>query len=79
MARSMSGWPATRQSDYAKVLASETGLPFGMALTMVHKDSRHVVSIDPPIAQDQQIVLDTFRQAGEIKIKHPLDKLFLII
>ncbi|MES2175507.1 MAG: ABC transporter substrate-binding protein [Pseudomonadota bacterium] len=72
-------WAARHPDAYAKVLAKETGLPFDIALTMVRKNSRRTVPITSSVVQDQNIVLDTFRQSGEIKTSRSLDEAFVII
>lgn len=72
-------WAAAHPADYAKVLANETGLPLDITLVMVRKNSRHAVQISPEIIGDQKIVLDTFRQAGEINPTRPLDQAFSIL
>lgn len=70
-------WAAAHPDAYAKVLAKETGLPFDIALTMVRKNSRRMVPITSSVVQDQNIVLDTLRQAGEIKMSRSSDEAFL--
>lgn len=72
-------WAAAHPADCARVLAAETGLPPDIALTMVRKNSRHVVPITASIIEDQKIVLDTFRQAGEIKPNRSIDEAFFIL
>ncbi|NWK96300.1 aliphatic sulfonate ABC transporter substrate-binding protein [Sphingobium lactosutens] len=72
-------WAAAHPADYARVLAAETGLPLDIALIMVRKNSRHAVPISRAIVADQNIVLDTFRDAGEIKPTRPLDDAFVIL
>lgn len=70
------GWAAAHRADYAAVLARETGLPAAVAATMVEKNLRRAVPIDAPLIADQQVVLDTFRAAGEIRTVRPLDQAF---
>lgn len=72
-------WAAAHPADYARVLATETGLPPDIALTVVRKNSRHAVPITAAVIADQKIVLDTFRQAGEIKPNRPIEKSFSIL
>jgi len=72
-------WGAAHPADYAKVLAAETGLPLDIARIMVRKNSRRPVAIDAIVLKGQKIVLDTFRQAGQIKSSRALDQAFLIL
>jgi len=65
-------WTATHRDDYARVLATETGLPLPIARTMVTKNSRLRVPIDTPLIADQQIVIDTFRKLGAIRGDRPV-------
>lgn len=65
-------WAAAHRADYAGVPARETGLPVGIAGTMVEKNLRRVAPIDAALIADQQVVLDTFRDAGELRTARPL-------
>lgn len=69
-------WVATHKDDYARVLSKETGLPFAIARAMVEKNARRAVQIDDRVIADQQVVLDTFRKAGEIKTARTLEQAF---
>jgi sulfonate transport system substrate-binding protein len=69
-------WAASHAPDYARTLAGETGLPIDIALTMVRKNSRRAVPIDQRLIDDERVVLDTFRAAGEIKPNRPLSEAF---
>lgn len=70
-------WAATHPSDYAKVLAAETGLPLDIALTMVRKNSRRPLPLSQRVIDDQNVVLETFRDAGEIKADRPIKNAFV--
>lgn len=72
-------WASAHMSDYARVLAAETGLPPDIALTMVRKNSRRAVPINQRLIDDQRIVLDTFRETGDIKSDRPIRDAFVDI
>jgi len=72
-------WAATHQAEYARTLAAETGLPPDIALVMVEKNGRRSVPIDQRVIEDQNVVLKTFADAGEIRTDRPLEKAFSVI
>ena len=57
-------WSASHQSAYARVLATETGLPIDIAAIVVEKNQRVVVPIDDDVKRAQTIVLDVFKRSG---------------
>lgn len=59
-------WASAHPDAYAKVLAQETGLPLKIA-RQTATTSRLPVPIDQSLIDRQQVVLDTFRQFGEVK------------
>lgn len=69
-------WATTHVDAFSKVLAKETGLPLDIAKVMVAKNARLSAPIDDNVVRDQQVVLDTFRAAGEIKTTRPLTQAF---
>lgn len=71
-------WADTHADDFAKVLAQETGLPLPIATKFVIGNGRHSVPIDRELISRQQVVLDTFRQFGEVKAERPLADAFVL-
>jgi len=69
-------WAASHADDYAAVLARETGLPLAIARATALRNGRQRVLIDSGLIAAQQQVLDTFRQAGEVKAVRPLAQAF---
>lgn len=57
-------WARANSEPYAKVLASETGLPIEIARDYAVKNARTAVPIDDRIVSDLQGVVDTFQHAG---------------
>jgi sulfonate transport system substrate-binding protein len=72
-------WANGHRADYAKVLAQETGLPMAIALATVERNTRQRVALDATAIGAQQVVLDTFRKAGDVKAPLPLDKAFVAL
>lgn len=72
-------WANGHRADYAKVLAQETGLPTAIALATVERNTRQRVALDATAIGAQQVVLDTFRKAGDVKAPLPLDKAFVAL
>ncbi|MEE4452761.1 ABC transporter substrate-binding protein [Novosphingobium resinovorum] len=71
-------WASAHPDDFAKVLAQETGLPQPIALEFVKTNARIAVPIDQTLIGRQQVVLDTFRQFGEVKGDRPLADAFVL-
>lgn len=77
-ARAMA-WSQQHTTEFAKVLAHETGLPEAIALGTVQRAKRARTPIDAALVKDQQVILDTFRNAGEFKGTRPIADAFLPI
>lgn len=71
-------WADTHVDAFAKVLASETGLPLPIATQFAARGGRLRVPIDQALIDRQQVVLDTFRQFGEVKTDRPLKDAFVL-
>lgn len=71
-------WANTHVDAYARVLAQETGLPLPIAEETARKGSRLPVPIDRALIDRQRVVLDTFRQFGEVKADRPLADAFVL-
>lgn len=71
-------WASTHVDDFAKVLATETGLPLPIAKEFAGRGARLPVPIDRALIDRQKVVLDTFRQFGEIKSDRPLADAFVL-
>ncbi len=69
-------WAFSHADGYARVLATETGLPLPIAADMVRKNARRIVPIDAQVVLNQREVLDTFAHAGEITPRRPLSSAF---
>ncbi|WP_037518370.1 ABC transporter substrate-binding protein [Sphingomonas sp. LH128] len=69
-------WASTHVDEFAKVLAAETGLPLPIAKEFAGRGARLPVPIDQGVIDRQQVVLDTFRQFGEVKGDRPLAAAF---
>ncbi|MFT4054274.1 MAG: ABC transporter substrate-binding protein [Novosphingobium sp.] len=69
-------WASTHVDEFAKVLAAETGLPLPIAKEFAGRGARLPVPIDQGVIDRQQVVLDTFRQFGEVKGERPLADAF---
>jgi sulfonate transport system substrate-binding protein len=71
-------WASTHVDEFAKVLAHETGLPLPIAREFAGRGSRLPIPIDRALINRQQVVLDTFRQFGEVKADRPLKDAFVL-
>lgn len=71
-------WASTHVDEFAKVLASETGLPLPIAKEFAGRGARLPVPIDQVLVDQQREVLDTFRQFGEVKSERPLAGAFVL-
>lgn len=71
-------WASTHVDDFAKVLAAETGLPLPIARDFAGRGARLPVPIDRAVIERQQVVLDTFRQFGEVKGDRPIAGAFVL-
>lgn len=69
-------WAQGNVPAYTKVLSRETGLPPTIALGTAQRNTRLRTPIDDRLIADQQIILDTFQQAGEIKQGRPIKDAF---
>lgn len=69
-------WAASHVEEYAAVLSRETGLPLAIARATAQRNGRVRTPIDAGLIAAQQSVLDTFRQAGEVKAPRPLAQAF---
>lgn len=69
-------WARTNKPVFAAVLARETGLPPGIARTMVDKNERQRVAIDDDVVAAQRIVAARFAAAGALKVTRDIDKAF---
>ncbi|CAN5376109.1 ABC transporter substrate-binding protein [soil metagenome] len=69
-------WSLGHKSEYARVLAAETGLPLEITAVIADRYSRQSIPIDDRAIADQQVVLDIFRASGDIKVARPLDLAF---
>lgn len=69
-------WASTHVDEFAKVLAAETGLPLPIAKEFAGRGARLPVPIDQGVIDRQQVVLDTFRQFGEVKGERSLAAAF---
>lgn len=65
-------WSNDHAADYARILATETGLPLPIAEATVRLNNRQRTPVDAGLIASQQVILDTFRQAGEFKASRPL-------
>jgi len=72
-------WLSAHRADYAPVLARETGLPLDIARITADKNVRRPVPMDAQVIADQQLVLDTFRRAGDVRSPRALADAFLDI
>lgn len=70
-------WARSNVDEYARVLAKETGLPPDIARTMVLKNLRDRAPLDHKLIADQKMILETFRNAGEINTERPVDQAFI--
>ncbi len=70
-------WSNDHVDDYARILASETGLPLPIAEATVKLNSRRRTPIDAGLVASQQVILDTFREAGEFKASRALKEAFV--
>lgn len=77
-ARAMA-WAQSNSARFAAVLAKETGLPPAIALATVRVGNRVRVPLDPALIASQQVIVDTFRQSGEIKAARPVAGAFVPI
>jgi sulfonate transport system substrate-binding protein len=71
-------WASTHVDAFAKVLAQETGLPLPIATQFASLGGRVAVPIDRTLIDRQQVVLDTFREFGEVKADRPLKDAFVL-
>ncbi|WP_408590879.1 ABC transporter substrate-binding protein [Novosphingobium sp.] len=69
-------WSQGHTAEFAKVLARETGLPEAIALGTVQRARRARTPIDDALIKDQQVIFDTFRNAGEFKGNRPIAQAF---
>ncbi|BEU99941.1 ABC transporter substrate-binding protein [Novosphingobium olei] len=69
-------WSNDHGAEYAKILSAETGLPLPVATATVRLNSRLRVPIDAPLIAQQQVILDTFRNAGEFVSPRPIKDAF---
>ncbi|WP_404482469.1 ABC transporter substrate-binding protein [Novosphingobium sp. BL-52-GroH] len=72
-------WVRANLDAYAKVLAQETGLPVAIARQFAELGTRLPVPLDQDLIARQQVVLDTFRQFGEVKADRPLRDAFAAV
>lgn len=70
-------WSNDHGADYAKILAAETGLPLPVATATVQLNSRQRTPIDAALIAQQQVILDTFRNAGEFASPRPIKDAFI--
>lgn len=70
-------WSNTHGADYARILAAETGLPPAIAAATVRLNGRQRTAIDPDLIARQQVILNTFRNAGEFKSPRPIQDAFV--
>jgi sulfonate transport system substrate-binding protein len=69
-------WAADHTAAYAQVLSHETGLPLPIAQATAACSTRVRTPIDPHLIADQQVILDTFRTAGDLTTPRPLAQAF---
>jgi len=69
-------WLADHRDDFATVLARETGLPIEIARITAQKNLRLPVPVGAALIADQEIVLETFRKAGDIGSPRPIADAF---
>ena len=69
-------WAKAHVDDFARVLASETGLPLDIARVMAEKNGRSAVPITKQVIEDQEKVVDLFRRAGEVKSMRSISSAF---
>lgn len=72
-------WARDHAADYAQVLARETGLPLAIALGTVQRQRRTRKPVDAALIKDQQVILDTFRNAHAFTGNRPIDAAFVPI
>lgn len=70
-------WSDTHAADYARILAAETGLPLPIADATVRLNGRQRTAIDADLVASQQVILDTFRNAGEFKAARAIKDAFV--
>lgn len=70
-------WAKSHSDELAKVLSSETGMPFAIAREMAVRNARTAVPFTDAFIADQQVVVDTFRNAGELKTVRPIKDAFV--
>ena len=70
-------WSNDHFDDYARILAGETGLPLPIAEATVKLNSRRRTPIDAGLVASQQVILDTFSEAGEFKASRALKEAFV--
>jgi sulfonate transport system substrate-binding protein len=71
-------WANAHIEAFSKVLAHETGLPLPIAREFAGRGGRLPVPIDAALVARQQVVLDTFRQFGEVKADRPIKDAFVL-
>lgn len=69
-------WARSHVAEYSGILAKETGLPLSIARETVLRNSRLAEPFSARLVADEQTVIDTFRNAGEIKGDRPVKDAF---
>ncbi|MFM2370514.1 MAG: hypothetical protein RIS85_236 [Pseudomonadota bacterium] len=69
-------WANDHADAYARILAQETGLPLPIAQQTVKLGNRQRTAIDDALVADQQLILKTFRDAGEFPAAKPIAAAF---
>ncbi|MCW1383551.1 ABC transporter substrate-binding protein [Novosphingobium sp. KCTC 2891] len=69
-------WANAHVDDYARILSGETGLPLPIAQVTVRQNRRRRAAIDAGLIARQQVILDTFRNAGEFTTRRPITDAF---
>ncbi|NHN89563.1 ABC transporter substrate-binding protein [Acetobacter conturbans] len=65
-------WGIQHPTDYARILAQQTGIPFNVATVVAEKLIASPVAVTPEVIQAEQTVLDTYRAAGLLTTTEPL-------
>lgn len=60
-------WGHAHLSDYAAILARQTGLPGDVALAVAEKQIAAPVPLDRHVAEQEQATLDSYRKAGLVQ------------
>ena len=69
-------WARANPESYAKVLATETGLPLDIARASFDRNNRVSVPIDAGVVAHERTVAKRFEAAGLIEAKRPVEQAF---